>query len=270
MEIIRAGLHDILAEQHPATVRGVFYQAVGRGLVRKTEGEYKSTVGRLLTEMRRDGTIPYRWLSDNTRWQRKPRTFSSLDAMLEETSRFYRRALWDEQDAYVEVWLEKDALSSVVYDVTANYDAPLMVTKGYSSLSFLHGAAEVVADVTKPIFIYYLGDLDPSGVDMPRFVEAELRRMAPEVDITFERLAVLPHQIEELSLPTRPTKPSDSRSKKFSGESVEVDSVPAPVLRQIVEDAIVSHIDREAWNRLLDVEQAERDTLAEMVRGWQG
>ena len=46
---IRAGLYDILSEQHPATVRGVFYQAVTRGLIRKTESDYKKTVVRLLS-----------------------------------------------------------------------------------------------------------------------------------------------------------------------------------------------------------------------------
>jgi hypothetical protein len=55
MEAIRSGLYDILEQQHPATVRGTFYQAVGRGLVGKTEAEYKTTVGRLLTDMRRSG-----------------------------------------------------------------------------------------------------------------------------------------------------------------------------------------------------------------------
>ena len=55
MEKIRNGMYNILAEQHPATVRGTFYQAVSRGLVGKTEAEYKTTVGRLLTEMRRAG-----------------------------------------------------------------------------------------------------------------------------------------------------------------------------------------------------------------------
>lgn len=55
---IKAGLFDILALQHPATVRGAFYQAVTSGLVAKTEAEYKGTVVRLLVLMRRDGELP--------------------------------------------------------------------------------------------------------------------------------------------------------------------------------------------------------------------
>ena len=40
---------------------------------------------------------------------------------------FYRKALWRDAPAYAEIWLEKDALSGVIYPVTANYDVPLMV-----------------------------------------------------------------------------------------------------------------------------------------------
>ncbi len=270
MEIIRNGLYEILAEQHPATVRGTFYQAVSRGLVAKTEAEYKTTVGRLLTEMRRAGRLPYGWLADNTRWMRKPRTYESLQDMLELTAQTYRRALWGTQEAYVEVWLEKDALAGVLYEVTGWWDVPLMVTRGYPSLSFLHEAAEAIAAQDKPVFVYYLGDHDPSGVDIPRFVETELRRLAPGAEITFERLAVTPEQIVELGLLTRPTKRSDSRSKGFDGESVEVDAIPAPVLRQLVAERIEAHVDREALERLLGIEQAEAQTLANIAAGMAG
>lgn len=261
MEIIREGLYEILAGQNPATVRGTFYQAVSRGLVAKTEAEYKGTVGRLLTEMRRAGDLPYGWLSDHTRWMRKPRTYSSLHGWLASSIQTYRRALWDSQDDYVEIWLEKDALAGVIYDVTQEWDVPLMVTRGYPSLTFLQSAAEWMAQEYKPVFVYYLGDHDPSGVDIPRFVQEQLVELEPDLDLTFRRLAVLPGQIATMALPTRPTKHSDSRSKSFVGESVEVDAIPAPELRRLVTDAIVSHIDVDEMEGLQRVEDAERETM---------
>jgi hypothetical protein len=270
MERIRNGLYEILKDQHPATVRGTFYQAVSRGLVAKTEGEYKTTVGRLLTEMRRAGELPYGWIADNTRWMRKPATYNSLQGMLELTAQTYRRALWATQPSYVEVWLEKDALAGVLYQVTSTWDVPLMVTRGYPSLTFLHESAEAIAAQGKPVWIYYLGDHDPSGVDIPRFVETELRRLAPLAEITFEHIAVTPAQIDELTLPTRPTKRSDSRAKSFDGESVEVDAIPAPTLRHLVEDRIEAHIDQVALDRLLGIEEAESQTLANIAAGMRG
>src|SRR5215203_7061994 len=95
MAEIEQGLYDICEEIEPCTVRQVFYQAVTRGLVSKTEQEYKGTVCRALTRMRKQGRLPYDWLADNTRLMRKPRTYSSLRSALEHTRRFYRRALWD-------------------------------------------------------------------------------------------------------------------------------------------------------------------------------
>src|SRR5262249_48885635 len=128
------------------------------------------------------------------------------------------RSLWDNQDAYVEVWLEKDALAGGLYEVTEQWDVPLMVTRGYPSISYLHSAAESIEAEAKPAYLYYFGDHDPSGVDITRAVEPGIREFAPDVDITFTRVAVTQDQILELHLPTRPTKASDTRSKGFCGE----------------------------------------------------
>jgi hypothetical protein len=207
IEAVKSGFFDILAAQHPATVRGVFYQAVTRGLVAKTESEYKQTVVRLLAIMRRSGQLPYGWLADETRWMRKPATYSSLGDMLEQSAQLYRRALWDAQSTYVEVWLEKEALSGAIYEVTAAWDVPLMPTRGYPSLTFIHNGAEAIAAQHKPTFIYYLGDHDPSGVDIPRMIERELRRMAPASELHFSRLAVTAEQIQRYAFRPGPPRP---------------------------------------------------------------
>lgn len=246
------------------TVRQVFYRAVSRGLVEKRESEYKGTVGRLLTEMRLDGTLPFHWMADNTRWMRKPTTFDSIEDALRHTARTYRRSLWSEAEDYVEVWLEKDALAGVLIDVTREYDVPLMVSRGYSSLSYLYSAAEVIDSRDKPAHIYYFGDYDPSGVDIPRNIQARLEEFAPAADITFEIVAVTPAQIEELELPTRPTKKTDSRSKGFEGESVEVDAIEPDDLRTLCRECIELHIDQRRLDLLMVAEESERSILMNM------
>jgi hypothetical protein len=165
--------------------------------------------------MRRSRDIPFDWIADNTRWMRKPRTYSSLTDMLKHTKEFYRRALWDAQEAHVEIWLEKDALAGVLSEETYQFDVPLMVTRGYSSISFLHSAAEEIEEKGKPAYLYYFGDHDPSGRDITRVTEARLREFAPDAEIYFERVAVTQDQIDDYDLPTRPTKKTDSRSKNF-------------------------------------------------------
>jgi hypothetical protein len=262
VQAIRDAIFGIVEEYQPMTVRQVFYQLVTRGVIAKTEAEYKTTVCRLLVQMRREGILPFHWIADNTRWQRKPRTYGSLQAMLDSCQATYRRALWDNQDAYVEIWLEKEALAGVLVDVTARWDVPLMVTRGYPSVSFLHSAGQAIADETREVYVYYFGDRDPSGLDIDRFVERELRDYAPDCDLTFQRVAVLEQQIDLYGLQTRPTKKSDSRSRTFKGESVEVDAIAPDELRVICERCIIRHIDQDQLLRTRAVEEAERETLA--------
>lgn len=260
----REELYQIVKAMRPMTVRQVFYRASVRGLVEKTEGGY-AKVQTDLVLMRRAKVLPYGWLTDSTRLQRKPDTFNSIEDALAETARFYRKALWTDAEAYVEVWLEKDALSGVVVPVTAEFDVPLMVARGYASLSFLHEAAEYIGNLKKPAFVYHLGDYDPSGVNAGEKIEETLRELAPDAEIHFERIAVTPEQISTWKLPSRPTKQTDSRAKGFAGESVELDAIEPERLREIVRDAIERHLPREQLAILQVAEESERELLKDFV-----
>ena len=266
MAHLRYVLYETVRDNRPVTDRQTFYLLVVAGIIDKDEREYKSTVIRLLSEMRRAGELPFSWIADNTRWMRKPWTYSSLESALQRTAEAYRRSLWDNQPIYVEVWLEKDALAGVLLGETETYDVHLMVTRGYASLSYLHAAAQVIAVCGKPAYLYYFGDYDPSGLDITRAVEDGIREFAPDADIHFERIAVTPQQIADLRLPTRPTKTTDSRSRGFVGESVEVDAIAPGVLRGLVRHCITRHIDGQALDALQVAEQSERDFLTRMVR----
>ncbi|MBS0642273.1 MAG: hypothetical protein JSS43_20600 [Proteobacteria bacterium] len=260
----RAGLKAIITEMRPMTVRQVFYQATVRRLVEKSEAGY-AKVQTDLVLMRRCGDLPYDALADNTRWQRKPRTYRGIEAALAETARLYRRSLWDNADAYVEVWLEKDALAGVILPVTVEYDVPLMVARGYASLSFLYSAAEHIADLDVPAYIYHLGDYDPSGVNAGEKIEQTLREMAPAADIVFERIAVTPAQIAAWDLPSRPTKISDTRARGFGEISVELDAIDPDHLRGVVRDAIERHLPADQLDVLKVAEASERQLLHGIV-----
>jgi hypothetical protein len=260
MEARSDALLEIVSEIEPATVRQVYYQATVRGIIDKTESGY-CKVQRMLVDLRRAGDLPYDWISDNTRFMRKPRTYSSAEQALERTAATYRKALWDDTDAYVEIWLEKDALSGVIFPVTSEYDVPLMVARGYASLSFLYSAAEHMETEDRPCFVYHLGDLDPSGVNAGEKIEETLRELAPSAEIHFERLAVTWSQVSDWNLPSRPTKRSDTRSKNWRGDSVELDAIHPDQLRQIVRDAIERHLSRDQLEVLKVAEKSERDML---------
>jgi hypothetical protein len=268
MDRLREGLYAIVATDRPMTVRQTFYRAVATGLVQKREAEYKNVVCRLLAQMRLDEMLPWGWIADNTRWMRKPVTFSSLGDALKRTATLYRRSLWDNQDVYVEVWCEKDALAGVLLEETSKWDVPLMVTRGYPSLTYLYEAADAIVARDKPAHLYYFGDHDPSGVDIERNLEERLWEFSDEAEIWLERVAVTPRQIEEWSLPTRPTKRTDSRARSFTGQSVEVDAIPPRQLRQLVRECIEPHVDPRALEVVREAEASERLTLRRIAEGW--
>ncbi len=157
-----------------------------------------------------------------------------------------RRNLWAQVSDRVEIWIEKDALAGVVFDVTNWWQVPLMATRGYPSITFVHSAATEIEASDRPTYIYYFGDYDPSGVDISRDLEAKLRKYSGDAEIHFKRVLVNEDDIVEMGLRTRPTKKSDSRSKNFRGESVELDAVPPNTLRAIVDEHIETHVDEES------------------------
>jgi hypothetical protein len=262
MEKLRTVLYEVIQANPPMSIRQVFYQMVALGYVDKTEGEYKDTVDRLLIEMRMEGTLPFEWIADNTRWMRKPNSYTSAGHALMLAASGYRQSWWYNQPEYVEIWLEKDALSGIFEEITGERDVPLMVTRGYPSLSFLYGAAKAIAEVEKPTTLYYFGDYDPSGTDIPRNSEARLRQLAPAADITFVRVAVNLDHIKQFNLPTRPTKETDSRSKGFGGkESVELDAMPPDLLRRLARECIERHVDPQAFAAMKVAEQSEMEIM---------
>jgi len=183
-----------------------------------------------------------------------------------QTAETYRRSVWLDQESYVEIWVEKEALAGVFYRETAKWDCPLMVTKGYPSLSYVHSAAKTIEAIKKPAYLYYFGDYDPSGVDIARHTEERLRELAGGAEIHFERVAVTPAQIDTMKLQTRPTKKSDSRSKNFEGESVELDAIPPAKLRELVRECVERHIDTDVLDATKLMEEAERESLHEISR----
>jgi hypothetical protein len=263
-ELLQAILSIVLPEESAITIRHLFYRLVGLSVIEKTERAYKSLCGHL-SHWRKDGEVPWNAFSDSTRWHITPPMFDSLADALTRTKETYRRNLWATQPSYVEVWVEKDAIAGVIDDVTASFGVPLFVCRGFASLSSMYSASRQFKTAQrhgKEVTIFHLGDYDPSGHAAADAIE---RTFENDFDcpINFERIAILPEHITEFDLPTRPTKDSDSRSRSWSGtESVELDSMPPGVLRELVEDAITSSIDQRAWKELQKIEREEKATLA--------
>jgi hypothetical protein len=256
---IEDAMYAILEEVHPRTCRNVFYLVSGLGLVQKTENEYNNTVVRLLTRLRKQRRLPFSWLADATRWVRKPRTYHSIEDALLDAAQTYRRDVWHHLPCHVEIWTEKDAIASIMYQETSLWDVPLLAGRGYASHTYLYSAAEALQEIGKPAFIYYFGDYDPRGLDISRFVEHHIREYAEGIDITFERIALTRAQIDQWQLPTRPTKREKSGfGQHFDAESVDIDTLDPRDLRALVRACITRHIDERTLDVLQLAEHEER------------
>jgi len=266
LDVVDDAIMAALTEEHPATLRGTYYRVVSAGVVDKTDAGYQ-LVGRQVLKLRRAGRLPYSWITDGTRYIVKPESWLDVDQMLSDAASSYRRMLWHDQYDRVQIFTEKDAITGVIEGVTGEWDVPIGVLRGYASESFAWSVAESLRWQYQHTYLYQLGDHDPSGVDAWRNFEEKVRGFVPDAKVTFERIAVLPEQIESLNLLTRPTKKSDSRSANFTGESVEVDAIPPSVLREIVRDAIEQHINERALANTRAVERSERELLTSMIGG---
>jgi hypothetical protein len=209
---------------------------------------------------------------DGTRYVTGHNRYRDLEQFTEYAAGLYRKDYWDAADVNVEIWLEKEALEGVLIPTVVNEcGLGLHVTRGFASITYLQEAAEEIALDGRPAYVYVLTDFDPSGVSIAEKIESELQARAPDSEVHVRRLAVDREQIERWSLPTRPTKSTDTRAQafqeKYGTESVELDAIPPDTLRRLVQEAIDDHMDPWRLQQFQLVEREERETLRQMFSG---
>jgi hypothetical protein len=272
IEALDSALCEIVDQFRPVTVRQVFYPAVNRGLVAKSETKGYRVVQRRLVTLREAGDVPHGNIVDGTRYVHGHSRYYDLQEFTTYAAGLYRKDYWSTSAVNVEVWLEKDDLKGVLIPTVVNEcGLGLHVTRGFASITYLQEAAEDIERDGRPTYVYVLTDFDPSGVSIAEKVEEELTARAWDSEIVVERLAVDREQIDRWSLPTRPTKASDARAARFrrlhGTDSVELDAIPPDELRKLVRDAIDGHMEPWRLRQFRMVEREERETLRNMFGG---
>jgi len=254
---IQEAIIDCLREDHPQSVRHVYYRLVGPPytVIPKDQSGYR-VVQRECLRLRRTGKLPWHWISDGTRWRRVGTSFDTMAEAVRHTADSYRRDLWRRTPVYVEVWCESDSIAGVLIEETDRFNVPLMVSRGFSSATYLHNAAQDIMAEGRPAFLYFVGDWDPSGKIIPEKIEEGLRRHASGCEISFQRLLVTPDQIEVWDLPTKPAKKT-THAKGFTGGTVEAEAIPAGTTRRLVREAIEQHLDMREVAVMREAEKSE-------------
>jgi hypothetical protein len=119
----------------------------------------------------------------------------------------------------------------------------------------------------KEIHIIYLGDHDPSGIDMTRDVKERLELFS-YTDVYVHRVALNMAQIEEYNPPENPAKMTDSRADAYIAQygesSWELDALEPRVLAQIVRDEVMSLVDEDLLEVAKKQQRTWREELAAM------
>jgi len=271
------GVLETLTEYWPLTLQQVYYQLVAQGFVENRKPEYQK-LSRVLTKARFDGLVSWEALEDRTRSLHDSSEWldshSFVRYEISEFLRGYRRDLLQSQDVGLEIWIEKDALSRICHDAAFPYCVPVVVARGFNSVSYVHECRKRVernASAGKKTRILYFGDLDPSGWEMlPAMLETLQVEMGLGETVEGIRCALTPEQVSDLDLPRSvdALKASDPRSRKyrerFGDLAVELDAVPPAVLSEMVEAAIEQQIDSELLDGERAKEQRERETLSSL------
>ena len=263
---------DVLTEDHPQSLRHVFYRMTDPRLtepVDKTEQGY-AQVKKRLTALRRNGVIPYGWVTDATRRGYHVNTYANGSDFLRSVSSLYRADLWEYADVYVEVWCESRSIAGVIEDDCEELAVSLYPAGGFPSLTLAYQAAEYINAKTfdgyLPAVIIYIGDYDPAGMLIGQSAERELREhLHPDVELAFERIAITKSQIERYDLPTKPRKKGERRMPEIKG-TVEAEAMPASTLRMLMRTAIEKWLPEHALEVAKVAEASEREWIERMAR----
>jgi hypothetical protein len=263
------------------TVRQIYYRLVSKHIIENKVSEYQATVN-ALTYARLNGMISYDSIEDRTRafiggdhdLDTPENHFNAAKNYFETSSEYFNYPLWLNQPVYVEVWLEKQALAALFEQITKKFGVRLAPCRGYPSLTFLWEGSEYLKRIEgRTIEILYFGDFDPSGQDIPRYIEERLTNDLgiDTENMNFTKIAITPEQISKYNIPPMPVKTTDSRGASFIAEygansAVELDAIEPDVLQQIIRDSIVTHMDEEIFKaRNVSQEQA-RNSIKDMIR----
>jgi len=255
-----------LETSHPMTVRQVYYQLVSRQVIENTRSAYQ-TVSNLLVDARKEGIIPWDWIEDRLRRPRLVPMWADLSDFAATARNSYRRNVWTSQPDFIEVWLEKDALSGVFEDVLEVYGVTLNVGRGYDGWDSIRNAAQrylAAGDVT----VLYFGDFDPSGEDMVRSLQERLAFFECHPQIV--KCALTRDDVARYDLPPALTKSTDTRRNafvdKYGDISVEIDALPVDVLRNRIIAEVEKRMDLAALEEVRLAQEKERAALVVALR----
>ena len=271
LELIQAA-QEIAMQCQPITVRGIAYKLFSLGLIPSMVKRETDKVSTQLKDAREQGMIAWEWIVDETREAERINTWSSPDEIIRAAVNGYRRDYWLNQPHWVEVWSEKGTVRGILRPILDKYGVTFRVMHGYGSATAIHEIAEETRQADKPLTILYVGDWDPSGMNMSE-VDIPSRIARYNGRATMRRVALIRSDTAGLPSFDAATKQGDSRYRwfveRYGHHCWELDAMDPNDLRDRVEQEILSYIDLATWERAVEVEAAEIASMKEFHAAWE-
>lgn len=273
IRVLNTILRDYQAQGYRLSLRQLYYQMVARGLIENSQQSYKR-LGELVNNARLAGHLDWDMIEDRGREMIAPPMWDSPAQIVQAAASQFAIDRWEHQPNHVEVMVEKQALEGVLIPVCRELGIRFTANRGYSSSSTMYEAGKRLARavVNKDVYILYLGDHDPSGIDMTRDVRERLELFSRE-QVEVQRLALNMDQIDDLQPPENPAKTTDSRYQAYIAEfgysSWELDAIEPAALANIVRTAVANLRDEDEWQAALAREAEMRAELQRFVDDYQ-
>ena len=151
--------------------------------------------------------------------------------------------------------------------VADEFSVPVYSAGGFASLTAVRQIVDRALARDVPTVLLHLGDFDPSGESIFEAMLADARAFLEEdritmiEDITGVRVALTADQVEQHELPTAPPKKTDSRTRRWRGETCQLEALPPDLLAGLVRDAIGARLRADVFRRQVEQEDADRRAL---------
>jgi len=258
-------IDEYQSEGYDLTLRQLYYQFVARDIIANKQSEYKR-LGSIINDARLAGLIGWESIVDRTRSYESLSHWNSPAEILHSAAEGYHIDLRKGQNEYIEVWVEKDALVGVIEKACSPLDVGYLSCRGYVSQSAMWRAAQRFIDKQychDETTLIYLGDHDPSGINMSRDIQNRLRMFGSNVVV--ERIALNMDQVTEHQPPPNPAKTTDSRYEsyiaEYGGESWELDALDPRVLIDLITEEVEIRTNHKTFNARIKQKNKEQKAL---------
>lgn len=283
IETANAILEEYAAQGYDLTLRQLYYQFVARGLIPNRDTEYKR-LGSTINDARLAGLIDWNHITDRTRNLQQNNHWRTPNDIVAACAKQFQLDKWSDQDNYVEVWVEKDALVGVLDVACRPLDVAFFSCRGYTSQSEMWSAAMRLKShyqAGQSVHIIHLGDHDPSGIDMTRDITERIEQFlqhhietadADDRLLNVHRIALNRDQVDQYNPPPNPAKITDSRATVYIAKngplSWELDALPPQVLTELITRHVLALCDEKQWNLRIMQENRARMFLALIADNW--